>query len=243
MECRMSRLIILLAGATLIGACASQSAATREPPPANPTPTLPEPSVTSPPAISATPNPPIIIDERRQQTVELARSLLGHTRVKFGRRAYPNDCTGLVRAIYEQLGINLFQEAQRGDSGVQAIHRFVRLHGQIFMEGPPLPGDLVFFRETYDRNRDGKPNDGLTHIGLVESVADDGTVMVIHRVKRGVVRYHMNLQRPGIHTDPKSGRTLNDYLRFARRGQRSVLTGELFVEFGSLLKPALAARR
>jgi hypothetical protein len=82
----------------------------------------------------------------------------------------------------------------------------------------------------------------LTHVGLVESVGDDGTVTVIHRVRRGVVRYHMNLDRRATHTDPKSGQRLNDYLRFARKGQK-VLTGELFAAFGSLLRTTVTAKR
>src|SRR5262249_27479110 len=168
------------------------------------------------------PRQPAVIDERRQRTVELAQNLLGETRLKVGRRTYQNDCTGLVRAVYEQLGINVLQEGHHGDSGVQAIYRFVRLHGRVFVTGAPLPGDLVFFRETHG----DYPNRRLTHIGLVEAVGDDGTVSVIHRVRRGVVRYHMNLNRRDIHTDPKTGQTINDYLRFAKKGQKQVLTGE-----------------
>ena len=34
----------------------------------------------------------------------------------------------------------------------------------------PRPGDLAFFHDTYDRNRDGRANDPYTHVALVEAV-------------------------------------------------------------------------
>ena len=100
----------------------------------------------------------------------------------------------------------------------------------------------MFFRETYDRNRDGRHNDGLTHVALVDEVAADGTVVLIHRVSRGVVRYRMNLARPGVHKDPRTGGVLNDMLRAPGGGKKSALTGQLFVAYGSVLpKPGAGA--
>jgi hypothetical protein len=104
-----------------------------------------------------------------------------------------------------------------------------------------LPGDLVFFRETYDQNRDGRRNDGLTHVGLVEDVDAAGTVTVIHRVSRGVVRYRMNLARPEVQKDPRTGAVLNDRLRAPGRGRPQVLTGQLFAAYATLLPLAAPA--
>jgi hypothetical protein len=99
----------------------------------------------------------------------------------------------------------------------------------------------VFFRETYDQNRDGRRNDGLTHVGLVDEVEADGTVVVIHRVKRGVVRYRMNLARPNLRRDPRTGEVINDMLRAPGAGRVPVLTGQLFASYGSVLpEPAHA---
>jgi hypothetical protein len=100
---------------------------------------------------------------------------------------------------------------------------------------------LVFFRETYDLNRDGRMNDGLTHVGIVESVDRGSTVSIIHRVNRGVVRYRMNLDRPGVHRDSSTGDVLNDYLRPPGQNQALTLTGQLFAGYGALFPPAPAA--
>ena len=72
--------------------------------------------------------------------------------------------------------------------------------------------DLVFFNNTWDYNGDGKVNDSLTHIGIVERQEPDGTVIFISRVASAVKRYHMNLRLPHVHKTA-DGRILNDYLR------------------------------
>jgi hypothetical protein len=169
----------------------------------------------------------------REAVVDLARSLLGKTRIQLGRKRYPDDCTGLVRAVFDQVGIDLFANARPGDNGVTAIYRFAEARGRIYTGGRPVAGDLVFFHDTYDRNRDVHRN-GLTHIGLVEKVEDDRTVWIIHRVRRGVVRYRMNLEQPDLRIDT-SGRVLNDYLRVPSPGRRDVLTAQLFTAYATVL--------
>ena len=183
-------------------------------------------------------------DGSRERAVRLARRSVGRTRVTFNGKPYPSDCTGFVRGLFDQLGANLMSEGQQGDNGVTAIYRFAERHGRIFHGGRPLPGDLVFFRDTYDQNRDGRLNDGLTHVGLVETVDRDGTVTVIHRVTRGVVRYRMNLALRDAKLHPKTDQRVNDVLRRAGSGEDKALTAQLFSGYATLLPVgrALATR-
>lgn len=171
----------------------------------------------------------------RNRVVELARSLVGKSAVVLAGKHFPDDCTGLVKGVFAQVGVNLLGEAQPGDNGVTAMYRFATAHGRIFEGGRPIAGDLVFFRETYDLNRDGRANDGLTHVGLVETVQDDGTVLVIHRVHHGIVRYRMNLAHRDARLDPRSGLAINDYLRLPGPAHTDVLTGQLFAAYATLL--------
>lgn len=170
----------------------------------------------------------------RERALSLARSLVGQKRVVINGRKYPDDCTGLIKGIFDQLNVEMTHEAQKGDNGVRALHRFATAHGRLFTGGRPIPGDLVFFSETYDVNRDGRVNDGLSHVGIVDSVLEDGTVTVIHKVARGVVRYRMNLLRPDEHKDA-TGVVLNDYLRIQGPKKREVLTGQLFTTYATVL--------
>ena len=195
---------------------------------------------TAPVRESPTPSPTASVErpiapDARQQTVALARRLLGRRTVNWPGQNFPDDCSGLVEGIYASVGVLLQGAAQRGDNGVTGVYRYAQLRGRIFASGVPAPGDLAFFRDTYDQNRDGVLDDGLTHVALVESVSEDGTVTIIHRVRRGVMRYHMNLDRPAVHTDPHTGQVLSDYLRGSTGTSRPVLTAQLFFAFGSVL--------
>ena len=188
------------------------------------------PTPTAPLATEGTVSP-----DARQQAVALARRLLGKRAVSWPGQSFPDDCSGLVEGIYASVGMPLQGAAHHGDNGVTGLYRYAQARGRIYSSGAPAPGDLVFFRDTYDQNRDGVLDDGLTHVALVESVSEDGTVAIIHRVRRGVMRYRMNLGHPQVHTDPRSGSVLNDYLRGSTGTNRPVLTAQLFVAFASLL--------
>jgi peptidoglycan DL-endopeptidase CwlO len=174
-------------------------------------------------------------DDRRERVLEAARGLLGARSVVLSGRRYRDDCTSLPLAAYEAAGVDLFSAAERGDNGVTAIYRYAQRQGRVYRGGWPVPGDLVFFRETYDLNRDGRLNDGLTHVGLVDSVSDDATVTIIHRVRRGVVRYRMNLNHPDWRTDPETGEPINDYLRSTGLESQALLTGQLFAAYATVL--------
>lgn len=170
----------------------------------------------------------------RDTAVALAQGLVGKRAIVLGGKTYRDDCTGLVRGVYAQLGIDLISGGAPGDNGVTAIWRYAATHGRLFEGGRPVAGDLVFFRETYDLNRDGHVNDGLTHIGIVEKVGEDGTVLVIHRVARGVVRYKMNLAFRDSAVNGE-GQSVNDYLRVAGAQQKPQLTAQLFAGYATLL--------
>jgi len=189
---------------------------------------------------------PVVPKDARERVLSTARGLVGKAQVKVAGHAYPSDCTGLVEAVYAQAGLSMKGISKPGDNGVTALYRYALNHGRVYNGGKPLPGDLVFFRETYDQNRDGRRNDGLTHVGIVDQVDSDGTVTVIHRVKRGVVRYRMNLSQPKVSKDPNTGKILNDTLRAPGPGKTFALTGQLFAAYATVLpspKPVVVAQR
>ncbi|MBM7116912.1 CHAP domain-containing protein [Archangium primigenium] len=249
------RLGMMLAGLVLLGGCATGSppggrlfATTYQhralTPVAAPRPAPPPPEAPgsapgkTPSRLAARPAPP---SGTREDVLAAARGLVGQKQVRVAGRTWPSDCTGFVEAVYSEAGVSFRSAAQAGDNGVTAFYRYARAQGRVYTKGKPRPGDLVFFRETYDRNKDGRRNDGLTHVGLVDAVEADGTVVVIHRVSRGVVRYRMNLARPGLGKDPRTGVVLNDMLRVSKGNKMPVLTGQLFVAYGSVL-PESSAR-
>jgi probable lipoprotein NlpC len=189
-------------------------------------------------------------DELGTRLVERARSALGH-RGPFtaGAERYPADCSGFVAWVFQAEGVPLRQLMGRvapgESSGVAAAYQVVRTYGVVFGGGGewPLPGDMVFFRDTYDRNRDGRLDDPFTHMGLVEQV-DGGTVTFLHRGRHGVERGVLTLERSGV-TQDDGGRELNTVLRSrnARLHRAPGLAGGLFMGYGRLALPRDVARR
>lgn len=185
------------------------------------------------------------------QAADAARRGTGEARSEIGRRAASraslwvglpslsrvsrevnDDCSGLTHLAYWRPGLSLMPEAPRpGENGVAAIYRKAQELG--VLREQPRPGDLVFFQETYDRNRDGRRNDGLTHIGVVERVSPEGLVTFVHRAGGGVKRSRLHLYQRDVRRDGK-GRVLNDWLRRADRKGPSQLAGELVVGFAAV---------
>lgn len=178
---------------------------------------------------------------RRTAIVRTARQLIGARSIEVNGRRIAYDCAGVTRAIYLKHGIDLYsgEVSDPHANGVRLIHAHIRQQGT-FHQGPVVhPGDLVFFDNTWDFNGDGKVNDPLTHIGIVERQELDGTVVFISRVAGAVERYHMNLALPHVHKTA-DGRILNDYLRrkdVIDPANTGYLTGELFAQFATRVGP------
>lgn len=171
-----------------------------------------------------------------------ARSLEGHAGgFKVGEARFQPDCIGFVQAVYEAEGIPLRRVLQkaapRESSGVAAAYAASRDHGLLFGGGGarPAPGDLVFFHDTYDRNRNGHADDPFTHIGIVTGV-EDGRVTFLHRGGKAVVLATLDPSRPALARDA-DGRVVNSTLRDKRAGPvrgNPGLAGALFAGYGRL---------
>lgn len=177
---------------------------------------------------------------RQTALAQTAVTLVGRSRIEVEGLRYGSDCSGLVRGVYATQRVDLYDGLGEldGGNGVGRIYTHVVEHGRIHYGPIVYPGDLVFFHNTWDFNRDGLPNDPLTHVGIVETVERDGTVIFVSWVSAGVDRYRMNLRHPGIHKTAE-GRVLNDHMRRKGPGDSETtryLTGQLFAAFGTVLR-------
>lgn len=163
-------------------------------------------------------------NSRGEALAQEATRLIGHKSLLVHGDSVRYDCSGFIVATHRLSNIELsgntrsmFEQAQQGSG--------------IFMEDP-LPGDVVFFDNTYDRNRNGKLDDALSHIAIVQHVDEDQTVHMVHLGGSGIVSLTMNLKHPEEYKDA-TGKLLNSYLRVNRKGESSPrLTGQLFRGFG-----------
>jgi hypothetical protein len=190
--------------------------------------------------------------------VDPVQRMLSAARAELGKRGGREgiDCSTFVRSAYLAAGVDLYSDASPRDNGVQAMRRYVRHHGRLHRRRHPAPGDLVFFDNSYDRNRNRLLDDRLTHVGIVEEVLAGGTALVLHSTNHGVVREPMNLRRPHASRGP-GGEPINAVLR-RRTPHDSPGTphfmSELFAGFGTVFgaehlaqpvarRPARATRR
>jgi hypothetical protein len=177
----------------------------------------------------------------RNAIVQTAAKLVGARTIESNGRRIAYDCAGVTRAVFLRHGIDLYGSSDNDPeaNGVRLIYAHIQQQGT-FHQGPGArPGDLIFFNDTWDYNGDGKVNDPLTHIGIVERQESDGTIVFISRVAGAVERYHMNLGLPHVHRTV-NGRLLNDYIRRKEAGDPANighLTGELFAIFGTRVDP------
>ena len=171
------------------------------------------------------------------QAVAVGQSLVGKARVVLDEKTWPSDCSGFVRACLAQVGLNLVTSEDRGASGTEIFYCAIERRGGIHTDDTPAVGDLVFFSNTYDRNGNKRLDDEFTHMGLVESVGEDGTVHFLHYIGKAVRIGRINLLRPHVHADDETGTILNDFLRRRRQGDGDkvrYLASELWVAFGRI---------
>ncbi len=155
-----------------------------------------------------------------------AGGLVGKPKLVVDGRTYRSDCSGLVEASYARAGLTL--------SGSSAdMFALSRELGVLHHKKLPQPGDIAFFDDTYDRNGNGRRDDELSHVAVVEKVEADGTIILVHRGSNGVVRIRMNLRDPHVGRR-EDGVVLNDGLRSGKQDGGPRLTGELWRAFGSL---------
>ncbi len=195
----------------------------------------PEPSA---PAETAEEAPPT---QRGTLVAQSARALLGEEQLVVGDKSYRYDCSGLVMAAHARAGIPLL-------GSTRSMFALAGSSGALHYEKQPFAGDVVFFDNTYDRNRNGQRDDPLSHVAVVQSVDEDGTIQMVHKSNRGVLLFSMNLHRPGQHKD-SAGKVLNDFLRSgssSRTTDGPVLAGQLwraFASFWALDDVAQSSRR
>ena len=176
--------------------------------------------------------PASVTDDRddREKIVEYAKSLLGEKDLESVGRGFRSDCSGFVVGVYRALGHRLSIEPQPGDKSVaQSLFWTLQKRKLIYSGRRPKMADLVFFKGTTEDRRYR-----ISHVGLVASVGDDETVLILHYSSKGVSELRMNLRKPDSHRG-RLGRIINDFLK---KGPGDRLSGQLFYSYGDLLAHA-----
>ncbi len=170
----------------------------------------------------------------RARLVEGANYVAGKRELVVRGKRFTYDCTGTVLAIYWYAGIDLARDfGKYGGNGVTRIFRSLDSENLLYDTRSPLSGDIVFWDDTYDQDGDGRWDDPLTHVGMVVSIANDGTISYVHHhLRKGIVMEYMNLLEPGTFQREQWGRTkvVNSPMRVAEPGPHPPrwLSGQLY---------------
>ena len=180
----------------------------------------------------AVPKPsPVSMSQKQKQLVEAANWAKGRKSLSVDGKKFNMDCSGVVGAIYQKAGIDITKDYYKyKGGGVQRIHETMRARGLLYRPKLPAPGDILFWDNTYDANRNGRADDTLSHIGMVVSVdkRTGDTVYVHHHQYKGIVFEKMNLYHPD---DPSRNAALRDKNARKLPGNK-YLSSQLFKDAG-----------
>ncbi|MCD6398012.1 MAG: C40 family peptidase [Spirochaetaceae bacterium] len=157
------------------------------------------------------------LSKTQQLLVKEAYRIIGVEELFVKGRTFNIDCSGTVMAIYWYAGIDLAEDfPSYSGGGTERIYKYLRDKDLLYRTELPKPGDIIFWDNTYDKNGNGKPDDYLTHMGMVVSVDDEGNIEYIHEnYRKGIILAKMNLYKPDVYTEIIDGEKiiLNDPMR------------------------------
>lgn len=174
----------------------------------------------------------------REKLAEGAHYVLGKKQLSVRGRSFTMDCTGTVLAIYWYAGIDLARDfKQLRGNGVSRVYQTLKRRDLLYSTNRPLAGDIIFWDNTYDEGGDGWDNP-LSHMGMVVSVDDHGTISYVHyHIRRGITIDHMNLESPDVQSRMEDGsmKVINSPMRLAVPGKPHAprwLAGQLYRVLG-----------
>ncbi|MBM4387648.1 MAG: hypothetical protein FJ088_07905 [Deltaproteobacteria bacterium] len=151
--------------------------------------------------------------DKRDEIVESAKRLIG-IKDSFDRKSF----------IAHILKVNNIKFENPGGFSGSVLPGAMAKQGTIFREQPPLKGDLVFLNYAEELNT-----------GVIEGVREDGTVEFIAYLDKTVNRYRINIGKPEVRKDEKSGEVVNSLIKI--NGSKGTVTaGKLFAGFGRIVK-------
>jgi cell wall-associated NlpC family hydrolase len=153
-----------------------------------------------------------------RRAIAAAEALVGRREIVASGVRWGDGCAALVRAAFAEAGAPLPAAA----TDAPALLAVARQRGAV-RRSRPAPGDLAFLAD--------RPGGPAEHVGLVASVAADGTALVLHHTERGVVRVHVNAAQPW-KARADGGKALNDVVLV---GGGRVTAGRLLVGWATLL--------
>ena len=142
--------------------------------------------------------------------------------------------------VLKVLTVNELAPKSGNKAELREVYKEYRNRGLTFDGEEPTIGDLVFFHNTKDLNRDSRNNDWYSACGVVTDIEASGIVTFVASINGKVQKFQMNLDRPEVRRDESAGTVMNSHLRNKSLEDpefTQYLAGELFAGFVSLPVP------
>lgn len=115
-------------------------------------------------------------------------------------------------------------------SSITSFFKWCKKSGKVSFGKKLTPGQVIFFHNTSDANKDGRNNDWYTHIAVVKSVESTGTAYLSAKHGKKLQTFTMSLKYPDM-ASTESGNPLNSELRPRKNSDApytQYLAGELY---------------
>ena len=196
-------------------------------------PDIIETDITEPDGIQT----PRELTDIQENLIEGAHEILGREELFIRGKSFGLDCSGIVLSIYWYAGVDLSKAYNDySGNGVTRIYRYLEDRDFLYRTINPAPGDIIFWDNTDDKNEDGKPNDYLTHVGMVVDIDEEGNIDYIHHnYRKGIVLARMNLNNPDTYAETINGEQIIVNSAMRMRGSPDFdkwLSSQLYRKFG-----------
>ena len=178
------------------------------------------------------------VEDIKKKLIEGAALYRGARNLIVRDKRFNMDCSGTIAAIYYYAGIDLqkYYPDYTG-TGTERVYQILNDRKLIKKTWLPEPGDIIFWDNTFDLNKNNKDDDLLTHMGMVVSADKNGNITYIHyHNSLGIVYEVMNIRKKNTHREIVAGRSIvvNSPMRMkdGNRGNKPWLSGQLVNSFG-----------
>ncbi len=182
--------------------------------------------------------------EKREKIIQFAKKT---NSTDLTKNKFKNNSSGFIAYIYKKvLNIdilndkNITKKNKKGEelNGVEIINNYINKYGIIYRNTDIQEGDLVFFDNTFEENRNGKLTN-YTLIGIVVDVDENETVTFLYNSDGKIQTGKLNKKFPKQQFSTEDKKEINSFLRKKANSDKKgtkYLSGEFYRSFGTVFK-------
>jgi len=178
-------------------------------------------------------------NHQRKELVDFALKFKDKTLPR--SKLWRNSSSGFIKMIFLNFKVDITKSKEKKDgkgkwfSMTELIYNFVEENGRLYKSKNYQEGDLIFFNNTYDKDKNGKLNDKLTSIALITKIDKDGTISFLMNISGKITLKYLNLKiQENKQEEGNEEKVINSTLRYFKK--EKLYSYQLFNTFGSIFR-------